>query len=147
MAAHSPCNIFPDWWWWRWSAQQLGCCWAWNSAPTGISFPLLPFLWRRAVMFETLQPEGEDYTRTLRNIRKADARGLCALNARTARALLATWAEVNNDKRRISGIKRWWRGCTGLLTAAFPGHVAGRITWNTRFHLSTPTAPTRIHLR
>lgn len=46
-AAHSPCNTFSGWW----SVQQLDC-WGWNSAPRGCSFPLLPFLWRRAVMLK-----------------------------------------------------------------------------------------------
>lgn len=48
---HSPCRILSGWC----SVQQLDCC-AWNSAPRGGSFPLLPFLWRRAVMVVTLQP-------------------------------------------------------------------------------------------
>lgn len=52
---HSPCKILSGWW----SEQQLGCC-AWNSAPRGGSFPLLPFLWRRVVMLKHCNQTGEE---------------------------------------------------------------------------------------
>lgn len=57
--AHSPRSIFSG----CCSAQQLAgwCC---ESAPSGGSFPLLDFLWRRTVMVDTLKPHEEDMSVT-----------------------------------------------------------------------------------
>ncbi len=152
---HSPCKIFSGWW----SVQQLDC-WDWNSAPRGGSFPLLPFLWRRAVIVETLQPDrgecvwlptqiwltheqilrGHTHTNTHTGMCPHHTNGCVLLISEPKQTTICTTVCLPSLSVALHSVTHWQMGWTGLPTAAFPGHVAARTTWNITSHLSTPTA-------
>lgn len=147
--AHSPCKIFSGWC----SVQQLDC-WDWDSAPRGSSFPLLPFLWRNAVMLKHCR-QGECvwlltqiwWTHTHRYVSTHKQHVHCSVDYCNlsqskqwpAPLFVSLHFVCSFTQTLIDGVDG--QAC---VTAAFPGHVADRITWNIRSYLTlpTPTAPT-----